>query len=53
MTPVAQGFGPARQPKRVKLNQRSIIVLETSTGRPTVGHGAATGRPKDKGETDT
>jgi hypothetical protein len=42
----------ARRSRRVKLSQRSIIVLETNTGRPNVGHGAATGRRRDKGDTD-
>jgi hypothetical protein len=42
----------ARRSRRVKLSQRSIIVLETSNGRPAGGRGAAPGGRRDEGDTD-
>ena len=42
----------ARRSRRVRLSQRSIIVLESGNGGPTAGRIAAAGRRRDKGETD-
>jgi hypothetical protein len=42
----------ARRSRRVRLSQRNIIVLETSTGQPAVERGAARGRRAHRGETD-